>query len=354
MIDAAPLPVGLAGDRSQLSDEFLSRVQECYRRSAAAEDAPGAIWGGLAARNSAFTNALASRDPEILRPFVGTLYSGDLLLGMGHVQAFVVGRKTIYPQKYFSMRLRDAVLALGEALAVVHPASNQQTPLREYRNRLRSDPSEQIAAIERCLGHPIDVPEIGCPPVVRVAGRNFNPDLVRHAYIPHRLEQLDIAPDDPVLEIGGGYGVVARYAVLRGHRAWTIVDLPYVNAIQMLWIGATLGPEFVSGTGEPRAAIHLHPSTDKPGLVDDYALALNMDSLPEMPVDEAAHYLDLIEARCRRFLSVNQEAAAGPRRQAAQNVVPQLMAGRSLRRVSRHPYWMEQGYVEELYAVAGA
>ena len=351
MIDPAPLPVRIGSHEADLDDAFLMRVQACYQRATAqAAASDGAIWQALEERNRPFLDALKGSDPSALRPFLETLYAGDLLMGMGHVQRFIQGRKTLYPRPYFAMRVRDALMSLSEALALRGPASNQQTPLAGYRDRLRADLTPLVAEIELTLGHPVNVPAIGCPPGAEIGGRLFNPDLIRHAYVPHRITELCIGPEDPVLEIGGGYGVVARYMVLRGHRAWTIVDLPYVNAIQMLWLGATLGPDKVSGHGERRGDVHLHPSTDKVGLEAPVALALNMDSLPEIAAEEANAYLDLICRKADRFLSINQEAQATPRGGDAQNSVPRMMDGRPMRRLFRHPYWMEQGYVEELYA----
>ncbi len=353
MIDPGPLPVQIAGDNSDLDDEFLARVQTCFKSAMSGEELrDGNIWKDYEQRNLPFVEALRHSDPSLLRPFVETLFANDVLLGMGHVQRFVRGRKTIYPRAYFGMRVRDSVMSLAEALAITGPHSNQQTSLSAYRNALSAELGPLIEKIEDVLGHSVATPEIGCPPGAEIDGRLFNPDLLRHAYVPHRLRQLNVGNDDPVLEIGGGYGVVARYGYLGGHRAWTIVDLPYVNAIQMLWLGATIGPDAVSGHGEARAAIHLHPSTDKAALDRPISFALNMDSLPEIPAEEAARYLDLICTRADRFLSVNQEARARPRGGTAQNSIPEMMRNRPMHRASRHPYWMEQGYVEELYVAA--
>ncbi|MEM7190900.1 MAG: hypothetical protein AAF439_14920 [Pseudomonadota bacterium] len=206
MIDATALPVRIGSDESSLSDAFLARVQSCYAHALEEQNAdPSAIWKAMEDRNKLFLSALSSDDPAALRPFVETFYAGDMLMGMGHLQAFVKGRKTLYPRPYFGMRVRDSLMALGEALAVRGPPSNQQTPLRAYRSMMQADLAPLIADIETALGHEISVPQVGCPPGAEIAGRLFNPDLIRHAYVPHRLRQLGLKPDDPVLEIGGGY-----------------------------------------------------------------------------------------------------------------------------------------------------
>lgn len=349
MLGAEGLPARNGENRVSLPDAFLARVMTCHARAmAAAETGDGAIWASIAARNRPFLDALASGEPSRLRPFADALYAGQAMMGMAHVQGFVTGGKTIYPRRYFGLRVRDSVLALAEALGVLGPPSNQQTPFRRYRDYLNQDLAPVIASIEAVIGHAIATPQVGCPPVVEIGDGLYNPDLIRHAYVPWRISQLGIGPGDPVLEIGGGYGCVARYAVLRGLSDWTIIDLPYVSAIQMLWLGAALGTDAVSGIGEPRAAIHLLPNSAKAELATRrFALALNMDSLPEISAEEAGRYLDLIAGSADRFLSVNQEA-----RKSAQNSVSEMMRSRPMRRLARHPYWMEQGYVEELYVAA--
>lgn len=344
----------IIGNAVTLDDRFLSRVQNCYKAAQSDYQAnQGSMWSDIEQRNAAsFIAALESDRPDTLRKFSQNLYAGHLMAGMAHVQAFVAGRKTIYPKPYFALRVRDAILSLAEALAINGLPSNQQTSWSNYIAYLNQDLTEVIAEIEKRLGYEIAAPEVGCPPAYRIGRRPFNPDFIRHAYVMHRVGQMGIRPGDPILEIGGGYGCVARFAFLRGHTNYTIIDLPYVNAIQMLFLGATIGSGNVSGYGEAPAAIQLVPSHRKQ-LIDgqSYALAINMDSLPEMERSEALEYLEIASRSSRRFLSINQEAQGRYRDKGAQMFVSETIAGSGLMRLrSRHKYWMEQGYTEEVYA----
>ncbi len=310
------------------------------------------MWSELERGNADFISALESDRPEALRKISENLYAGRLMAGMAHIQAFVAGRKTIYPKPYFALRVRDAILSLAEALAINGLPSNQQTSWSAYIAYLNQDLTDIIAEIEKRLGYAIAAPEVGCPPVCRIGGRPFNPDFIRHAYVMQRVEQLGIRPDEPIFEIGGGYGCVARFAWLSGRTDYTIIDLPYVNAIQMLFLGATIGSENVSGYGEVRAAVQLVPSHRKELVAGrSHALAINMDSLPEMERSEAVEYLEIASRSSRYFLSINQEAQKIHGAKGAQMFVSQTIAGSGLMQLlSRHKYWMEQGYTEELYA----
>ena len=241
---------------------------------------------------------------------------------------------------------------MAEALAINGPPSNQQTSWSDYVAYLNQDLTDIITEIEKRLGYAIDAPEVGCPPVCRIGGRPFNPDFTRHAYVMHRVGQLGIQPDEPILEIGGGYGCVARFAYLRGHTDYTIIDLPYVNAIQMLFLGATIGSGNVSGYGEARAAVQLIPSHRKELIAGrSHALAINMNSLPELERSEALEYLELISRASRYFLSINQEARKTYGNKGEQLFINRMIAESGLMQLlNRHKYWMDQGYTEELYA----
>lgn len=350
-LGAEELNLSIATSEVVLSDDFFCRVQRCYRNSLDLGHRPlGTVWKDLEEKNKSFFQALENDNISNLRSIVNNLFEGSTIEGMAHVQAFIEGKKTIYPKQYFSYRTKDSVLSLSEALGLSSPPSNQQTTLRAYVDYLNQDLEPLVEEIETALGHPISAPFVGHPPVAQIGSRFYNPDFIRHAYVPNRIKQLGLSEGDTILEIGGGYGCVARYAFLRGFKHWTIIDLPYVNALQMIWLGATMGEDVVSGIGENQAAIHLIPSNAKDSIRDEpFALALNMDSLPELPEQEAEDYLSIVGKNANLFLSINQEARKVHGQFGAQNSVHSMMRGSDMELIQRSPYWMEQGYIEELY-----
>ena len=91
---------------------------------------------------------------------------------------------------------------------------------------------------------------------------------------------------------------------------------------------------------------------------------MNTDSLPEIGHKTAKEYVARIQRILRRlFLSINQEAQTTPELSAfgvdttfnPQNRVFDLVneAG-GLQLCSRYPWWMREGYVEEVYAPLAA
>lgn len=353
MIAVKSLETRIASHKTNIGDDFLLRVQQCYKRATKDyQSNTKSMWHDLEDKNADFIAALLSDRPAKLRNYAENLYSGNLLMGMGHVQGFIHGKKTIYPKKYFSLRIIDATLLLAEALGVNSLPSNQQTSWDNYIGYLNQDLSEIISEVENILGYQISTKEIGCPPVAEIGDRLFNPDFIRHAYIMHRIEQIGIDKDANILEIGGGYGCVAYFANLKGYKNYHIIDLPYVNAIQMLFLGAALGPDNVSGYGEKKSSIQLIPSNEKMNISKkSFDLALNMDSLPEIAAEEAIQYMQLIERTSKCLISINQEAQKIYKNMGEQNLVRNLVRvnAPSLKLSSRQKYWMEQGYAEEIY-----
>ena len=158
------------------------------------------------------------------------------------------------------------------------------------------------------------------------------------------------------LEIGGGFGAVSRYGHMRGFADITIIDLPFANAVQAGFLAATLGEDKVrfhtEADRESSGKVTLWPSTRKASLTRNFALAINMDSLPEINAEEAQAYLDLIRDQADAFWSVNQEAEKETKGGMKQNRVSAMAdAMTEFHRKHRHPYWLEQGYVEELYRI---
>jgi hypothetical protein len=162
-----------------------------------------------------------------------------------------------------------------------------------------------------------------------------------------RIAQLLKGIEKPrVLEIGGGLGRTAFYARQFGIRDYTIIDIPVSSLAQGYFLGRTLGEENVSLFGETAAdeQVKIMP----PGFfldgTDRYDLVVNVDSLTEIGRVAADQYWSAIEARAKKFLSINHEAN--------EFTVAQLIGEARHITVSRTPYWMRRGFVEEVVEFA--
>ena len=334
-----------------LSDDLLQRICVAFQRANAA--ASDDIWSELQKHSEGLRQALKSGNLASLRTQLSDLFGVEsALTGMAHSARFFHAKGS-YGSDFLSIRCRDALLSVAEATGARPVRSNLQTSLRDYRLAVNEPLDVLLADVERKLGHSLAPPALGGPPVIVCGERYLNPDSIRHSYAAYRIEQLGAPKDKPVLEIGGGFATLARYALLRGYKDYTIIDLPFVSAVQAAFVADSFGEDSVCLYGEDRPArMRLIPSTDKAALAKSYNLVVNIDSLPE--IGEAPEYLSMIAKTTPLFLSINQESS-NARTGFTQNVVSEMCdAHGAFQRRSRHIYWMEQGYVEEVYAVGGA
>ena len=154
-----------------------------------------------------------------------------------------------------------------------------------------------------------------------------------------------------LVEIGGGLAGVGHFAQQLGVETYSVYDLPVMNVIQ----GHALisAGHDTSLLGEPGGAVSVRPwwHFDRSPACD---VVVNTDSFPEIDPAFVADYLATMRRVTRWFLSINQESAApGSADGRLQNVVADLVKiDGGFTRVSRAPYWLRRGYVEEIFEVS--
>ena len=164
---------------------------------------------------------------------------------------------------------------------------------------------------------------------------------VQAIYQAARLKELSAVYGPNIVEIGGGMGRTAYYAVRNDLPGYTIIDLPLTAVAQAVFLTITLGDAAVAFSHEadrPDATVFLRSPWQLDGAFD---IAFNADGLTEMDRSVAEDYLRFIAANCRAFLSINHEIN--------EYRVTDLARSAGLRSIYRQPYWMRNGYVEELY-----
>lgn len=292
------------------------------------------------------------RDAESLARLLSSTFRTKLTNGMGMGVLDVAGVHAD-PDRY-ALIWHDRALTLAAAVGLMHVENPEAGAFGE---RLRSD---SIASIERVLEHLGDLrfPQIGGCFGVRVRGEVIPLNYLQHLYAAFRMRSLCRGTRWDALEIGGGFGGLAYAAALFGAKRYTLIDLSPVNVIQGWFL---LNSEF-----RDRVVLFGEPGADRDDrifiagsghirhlLADSCDIVVNQDSLPEMSRDTAAEFVCHVSNVTRRFfLSLNQEHQAFGADRIRQNWVHELCRttpGFSLDLVSRCPYWMRVGYVEELY-----
>lgn len=159
---------------------------------------------------------------------------------------------------------------------------------------------------------------------------------------------LEICPDPntAILEIGAGFGVLGYYLDRAGYRDYTTIDLALINACQTYFLNRNLPERDLLLSGESRnpfevehrdkiKLLHASDFVDVPR--NRFGLMVNMDGLTEMGIPEAHKY---VHHDCAPMLfSINHEVNPYRVRDLEQNRRPKY----------RYPFWLRDGYVEELY-----
>ena len=355
--NARPLDPGAL--ESTVALALGKRIQASYGPHLAAIQPEGdpTIWDSIRDVHLAGLRQALAGESETFVDFAGSLFRTSAVNGFSYGSTF-----DPWPHRwhYLPVQIELSVVTLAEYLGIVRAECPEQGERAAWTQQFTEE--GLISALEKNLGVRIEHPRIGNPRGTMFGGRFIARETCSHLYAAHRMKALIDAeiPNGPVnvVEIGGGYGGTCHWLrQLLGARMgrYAIVDLPEVSAIQAVFLGDTLGGR-VSLPGETSndATVRLL-LTDELGLLGfEPDVAINQDSLPEMPRSEALRYLDWIgHSAARLFLSFNQEAFAHNGEQGLQNWVPELASlHKEFFRFSRETSWDRRGYVEEGYRVS--
>jgi len=291
---------------------------------------------------------LESADAPALARFLlsfGSEYTwfGGLTLGLdGYFQARDTGE--------LASLYADKLACLAEAVG----AAPRECPEQGDYAVLPARPvDELVAAIEQELGISIAPPR----GVVYTVGlwSSSGPLHYRHFNALYSA-RLAAGMGKRICEFGAGLGLTAMYAARWGATDYTIFDLPLVNVIAGHYLLCALGENAVSLYREPETAgtVRVLPFwTCCEQSAQRFDVALNQDSFPEIDESLVRRYVDEIaRTTTGHLISINQEAQA-PIVDARRHLwIARLLSGdRRFARSRRSPYWLREGYVEEIYRV---
>ena len=254
----------------------------------------------------------------------------------------------------------DHILNLAVFLGIL-PIETPEAPGVSWGRNIHLDHNSVIEQIESKIGFPIS-PEKLVSPTLGIQSKN-GPVHYRHVnalYAALRIRELTDS-DSAVVEIGGGLGLVAYYLRKLGYKDITLVDMPLANVFSGNFLIGQFGSDVVCLDGDDWEEGKIRIVSDNRFLQNEegkiYDIAVNQDSFTEIDRRIVNKYIDLISKTTRKFFfSINHEAPENKSVSLEEKVyvtVKQsiLDYGHCYRKIYRQPYWIRQGYVEELWAV---
>ena len=250
----------------------------------------------------------------------------------------------------------DRFLALAVSLGVV------RVEFPEWGQSINSDLEQVCDRIDEALGFSISIPPCFGIYGVKAGRHRIHIMAAAHAYTAWRIENLlETKGTSHICEIGGGYGGVAHCSFQSPPKSYSLIDLPFINALQGYFLMKTCGAENARLFGEdhPERPIAVLPYWCIKDMADNcFDLVISPESLPEIDRENAEAYIeDIARTSKRYFLSIDQETAATVSRNSSfqHNVVADLVRAQGgFERVYRFPYWIWRGQLEELFAVREA
>lgn len=330
------------------------RVVRAYQKTL--QDSPEpptpSMWDRIAGEKPAFLEALRQGNVSQVAAGLCQMFTTDLTWGLGHVHSSHPELLRSESPTHLHLRFTDTLINLAEAIGVARVTAMLQNSI-DHLQPLNRDLEETYRHAAREIGFDITFPNVGNSFGFELNGGLVTIDSLIHAYTPFRLRQLGYGPEARVYEIGGGYGCLAYLARKAGYEDYSIYDLPWVNVLQGYFLIRSLPEHTIQLYGEADGTLRVLPywqlAAEADGSCD---VLINTDSLPEMGRDTAAGYIAQIHRLIQGvFLSINQEAKGEVPGVGPQNCVRELVNEHGhFRTVSRHRYWLRQGYVEELFA----
>lgn len=345
--------------------EICKRLIRAYQAGAAQGDeslkaiTDADLWTGITSRHFAELLAFVEAgDAVSMSHYLDTFGSdyvwfGDVTTGLDGYNHWDLSESAI-AYTYF-----DKLLSLAEAFGVMPVENPEQGPGGNWGRNALLDPAAVFNAVSRHVG--IDVlPPVGTIPVagIKVPGGLLHYRHINSLYVAQRIRNLTQA-GDAVCEYGGGLGLVAFYLYRMGRRDTTIFDIPTTNLLSGYFLLNALGEDAVTleGEAEREGTICIRANWNCCHIPDDrFRLAVNVDSFPEINrriFD--AYVVEIQRTTTEYFLSINHEVEHAITGGARHLNVGKLLAGEpDWQRLSRSPYWLRRGYVEELYRLPRA
>lgn len=329
-------------------EQLVRRLVSAYRRTASSADSSGeSMWQSIfREKQQDIHEVLIEEDFPAIAALLRNPAQSDLFYGFEGTTRSDLATASVHPDFVYGDKLiLDTLLRLAEAVGVRRLANPESWSRRAHSPPVVAD--EIIDELENHFGFQLEIPNIFPGEFGILTRRGVISWRVPQAlFQAWRISRLVAGIENPrVLEIGGGLGRTAFYCRRFGISDYTTIDIPITSLAQGYFLGRTMGEDKILLIGEqaddPDMRVKLLPPTAFLDGSDRYDLVASVDSLTEIDRSVASSYISAILARADIFLSINHEANPFTVRELLAETDKMVEA-------TRAPYWLRQGYVEEI------
>lgn len=336
------------GKGSSIDDKrIIERLLAAYQRADTNQYGKDSMWRDFfETHHKSSHEVFISGDIEKSREILSNPSSNNLFYGFDELCSLFIHKFHDDPKGY-SYACQDNLIRLAEAIGVfsVECPEGAVWMLNQEKST-----DEILQAIEVALGVELSFPDIypGAIGLQSIRGI-ITYRAIQALYLAYRVRQIaqDAIPQKAqpkICEIGAGLGRSALFASQLGINNYTLVDVPMTIISQGYYLMRCLGEDAVVLPGEAQknnTQISLMHANDFLSSNAQFDLIANVDSITEFGQNLALQYLKKISELSPAFLSINHES----NKIRVINLLKQLDI---TYKASRYPYWMRQGYVEEL------
>jgi hypothetical protein len=350
---APDCPLECGAPSSFFDETVMRRIEAALKRSiSASTTSEEDIWTPIVTRHQIFVDTLTTGNLRAANEILARMFASPMTYGFEQFDGMY---EALLAQPTKQQQVRelafDRLLSLAAFLRAIPVQTVEQGDFRPY---LREHPDALLDRIEEKIQREIRAPRFhGGLFGLKTKRGLFTERSITAIYVALRLRALLSGITRPrICEIGGGAGYLAYFCNWLGLADYTIVDLPTVSAVQAYFLAQNLGADRISLSGESGDRYHVKLLGGIEASSFEFDIIVNVDSLPEMSGPIMRDYLG--RGGFRILLSINQEAMAPRSAQSHQERVGDVIdeiGGFHL--LSRYPFWMRPGYVEEVYETLG-
>ena len=340
------LSVGSSGDDTRI----VERLLKSYQGASSDQYGSDSMWREFFNMYHKHSHEIFMRgDVENARQILANPSKSNIFYGFDELCAIYAPDWQSDP-KSLASNCQDNLLRLAEAMGALW-LENPETGMGPSLINAEMSTDKILQAMEAILGVEISFPDIFPDAVGAGSSRGIvTYRAVQALYLAFRLRRIFQDDHDPytsnsICEIGAGLGRSALFASQLGLKNYTIVDIPMTAISQGYYLMRCLGEDAVALAGEPRRVqdqIKLMYPEEFFSSAEHFDLVVNVDSLTELGHGLGTRYLKKISTITPKFLSINPEANSI-------RVIDLLKELDRPYKISRYPYWMRQGYVEEFF-----